>query len=204
MKKIVLILMFVFICFSFSSAQEENSITHVEFLIGGGTKTSIFSEILNGTFIGPGFGVGIMFPVSFTLYVNKYFGIGFVDKAVFSYASYLEFNGMLLCVDNDLSMVNKIGNNEKKKFLLLEYGLLTSGRFYILYDGQFSSNFYIGPNIFIGYENRSRTNTFAFSVGGFFDTRIYCADMRNSNGGYVNDYILSTGVEFRWRYCYFK
>jgi hypothetical protein len=51
--------------------------------------------------------------------------------------------------DNYLNMFNKICNNEKKKFLLLEYGLLTSFK-NIMINEISNSRFYLDPNILIG------------------------------------------------------
>jgi len=214
--KIITILLYLSIAlFIYTEENPEANTKAVEFSVGGGLKGALsfsyFYLDYNGRYFDTyGFGgsFGITVPISFVYYVNNNFGIGFNYKLSCTYP--LVFEGMTLTIDNYLNMVNKVGNNGIGKFLLLEYGIISSWKHEFLNFTSYEGNrFYLGPNIFIGYEKRSKKDWFLFTIGGFFDAqfKLTVSPIIYYENGYTfkeaNQILLNTGIEVRWRYCNF-
>lgn len=197
----------------------------VEFSIGGGIKPCISYKIINYYYYynylsaagrDTGINIGIVLPVSFVYYLNNFFGIGFIYKFSISGLFYItEYNyfDTGISFDNYFNLINKIGNNEKMKFLLLEYGVMTSLKnMKINCFTNYSTvniNLYLGPNILIGYEKRSKENMYLYTIGGFFETQFnltrYNILRHEFNNSFeLNEVAFYTGLEIRWRYCYFS
>lgn len=216
MKLKIVILLFLFIGLPLLNAHD-NSSDAIEFSVGGGVKVGfLFSYI---KFIGDnlsnnyqdyilGISAGISLPISFVYYFNNNFGFGVNYKIMCNYnqtftLSY--YTNYIISIDNYLSIVNKIGNNIEGKFLLLEYGLITSGKF-ILFNSY--NKFYVGPSLFIGYERRENTNLL-YSFGGTFDAqfnsmRTMIQSASNSYTGTISDVQFNFGIEARFRFCYLQ
>lgn len=216
--KINLILLFLLIGLSLLNARD-SSPDAIEFSVGGGVKVNMSFSYIQETcnqlsfyykdFI-PGVITGISLPISFVYYFNNNLGIGVNYKLSCSYASYVVSiyeDYYIVSVDNYLNIVNKFGNNLKGKFLLLEYGIIASGKFYLSSTENYNK-IYIGPSLFIGFERRSRANNFLFTVGGILDAEFNSINgllVDSSNQAYsatATEFQFNTGVEFRWRFCY--
>ncbi len=214
MKFNITIILFLLISLSQLNAITDSSSDSIEFSIGGGVKvtyniidyyTGYNSNHLYDSTVWPSpISIGIICLVSFIYYINNNFGLGINYYAGLSVTPYYSGYSTVLEVDNSINFVNKIGNNIKRKFFLLEYGIIMKGRYFLCYNGEYGSNFNIGPDIFIGYEYRSKTNKFLYTVGGFFEALFRNYNQINPDRIKIDEYILNFGIEFRWRYCYYR
>lgn len=182
-----LILLFLFILSSQLFSNES-----IEFSFGGGINTVALINISQSDNSGIEFGIPV--PMSFIYFPNNNFGIGVSYKITPKISI---SNNPTFDLDNNISLVHKIGNNSVGKFLLIEYGFISSGKF-LLSSMSDNSVVTIGANlIFLGYEKRSPNNDFLFTFGGCMNFRTYSYNNKNI-------YIIQNGIEFRWRFCFYK
>ncbi len=164
-----------------------------EFSIGAGIYTSSMLSLPDTNNSGAEFGIPI--PVSFVYFPNKNFGIG-VNYKLLPKVCLVQS----LDLSNHISLVHKIGSNIDGKFLLIEYGFISSGKLMISGGNFYDTLFGIGANcISIGFEKRSQSNKFLFTFDGFVNFIAFTyKDITQ-----VDFYILNIGVEFRWRFCHY-
>lgn len=244
-KKLILIILLSFFCvtFIFSKNTEKNK-KAIEFSIGGGlTNNLVFFGFYkkatdNKSFDGmdeydiglnplelKGQDIVISLPISFVFFPLKYFGIGIINSLGFNiFLSYFRYPGTFEIV-NKTKIINKIGNIEKRKYLLIEYGISIIGIMYlfeinnsgsinnIINNDIITYTLFFGPSINIGYE-QIISNGFSYSISGLFEAdfkfekdKKYDFNFYEETGIRIVETLctfIRIGVEVRWRYSFFK
>jgi len=188
LKKIIICFVFLFVLAFYIMPTES-----FEFSIGAGIYTAAMITLPNSNDTGVEFGVPI--PVSFVYFPNNNFGIGVNYKLLPKVCLVHSLD-----LSNHISLVHKIGNNDDRKFLLIEYGFISNGKLMISGDNIYDTLFGIGATCMsLGFEKRSPSNKFLFTFNGFVNFLAFTYQ----NITQVDFYVLNIGVEFRWRFCHY-
>ena len=131
-NKIIIILFINIVNFSLLIAVTNNNKHILEFTTGGGAKLATgfsFSKAdkkmnyyFDNSNYPPNMFIGLTFPTSIVFYQNKIFGLGFNYKLAFQFSAiaFSDDEGYwIFDLENTINLVNKIGNYEYGKFLLV-------------------------------------------------------------------------------------
>jgi hypothetical protein len=128
-------------------------------------------------------------PFSFVYYPVNFFGIGLTIESGAKIDFILGYMPYFIDAENKIKIINKFGNFDKKKYFLIEYGLLNTIKCYFLHPEL--------PNIFFGYDT-SLKNSLNIAIRGIFEFSY------NTDFEQTENYEIKAGAEIRIRYSYSK
>jgi len=142
-------------------------------------------------------------PISFTLYLSNNFGCGLNfsigDNINFFNARRLEYNDFSL----NLKVLNKFGKI-RNMFFIYEYGISVLGKCFIDLDNKiFNTSFFIGPDIFIGFEKQFKN--FSLTIGANYSTMLAYYKTQSysfSWNGTASNLFISPNINLEVRFCY--